>query len=434
MVRSIAAMSSSAPQFGTPRQRSDPSFRKHRGHKYHPEHLDVSDYERESPEPFGRPRRRAMPTRSPARLNAHKGVGSPSVYAQARMQLEHSAAQDAIAAAKRTRDKRKAKRMRDIRDQFSELTAPSPATMSRATALVHGGGYGAAAATAQPPRLDEGRAGRFRPHPSYYQTGAGSSEAALLSVRAGHAVDGPSRLAALRTENIFEDGAGHGADKPRRSEKGNNRTTLQSTWADPGVVGQTVASRVARHVQQRRPAAMTRHTDSTFLTSVEEFDRFQGFTGNASSLQRGDDVPPSLIPQRFYEEAEGPVYSALGGNGDVDYDPATGNWRRPVFPTARPSNRNEVFHLAKTLDNMLRVRASWGVASVGSHGHPGCLLWCRKFTGWTRPWTSAIHQYSPRTLPFRGNSLRSLTAMGVPRRGWAVFIAAVAGMHTLTLP
>jgi len=57
----------------------------------------------------------------------------------------------------------------------------------------------------------------------------------------------------------------------------------------------------------------------------------------------------------FTQEDESPIFSALAGNGDAEFDPSTGNWKRAVFPTKRPSNRNEVFHLSSALNTMLQV-------------------------------------------------------------------------------
>lgn len=285
------------------------------------------------------------------RSSAIETASSPTVYAQAREQLERSAAQDAIRAAKRTRDRRKAQRVRDIRAGFSDLTASPP---GRATALVHGGGYGHSSQLAHVPRLQEGDASRFRASPQYYQTGAGAAEAAMLAVgtprdRAGGATlqrnQQRGTAAYDLTENIFakpEARRGNGTVAARGSVSGamgspsalggspggmggagvgttpgkaaGSRPAatvdIRSTWADPESVAQTMVGRITQHVAKRaaQPPPLP-HSDNTFLTAVQDFDRFHSLTlGAPESLKPGDEVPPSLVPVRFYQ-----VRWCLGG-------------------------------------------------------------------------------------------------------------------------
>ncbi len=106
---------------------------------------------------------------------------------------------------------------------------------------------------------------------------------------------------------------------------------MQSTWADPAAVAHTMVNRITKHVLARKPEVPMKAPgeDATFLTEVAENNRFAALTvGAPESLEAGDDVPPSLMPLRFYHEDVSPIYSALQGDGDAEFDPVTGNWTR----------------------------------------------------------------------------------------------------------
>lgn len=69
---------------------------------------------------------------------------------------------------------------------------------------------------------------------------------------------------------------------------------------------------------------------------------------------RGFVCPASAIPDKFHYVSESPIAPSHGAPGDVELDPSTRQWKRTEFPTKLPSTRDEVLHLGRVLDLLLR--------------------------------------------------------------------------------
>jgi len=198
-------------------------------------------------------------------------AASPSVYAQARQELERSAATDAIHAARRARNRRKAQRTKNMHAEFANLGgSPMRVPQPRVLGQSHSDG-------------DLIR----RTHGGNKSPWAGAPDAPAPA------------------HNIFQvDGSPDATSS--RAARAKKRVNLRSTWADPASVAHTMVGRITKHVLKRPKEKPAVPQDAgTFLTEVAESDRFGALTLDApDSLNPGDDVPPSLMPPRFYQVSE----------------------------------------------------------------------------------------------------------------------------------